>query len=89
MKDSPRKIRHKEDLPHNECDREFERKRRTIVCNSADVEDLTHNSDRLGQEGWGGLGLGGLRSGGGWGREDGVSGVGVGGVEVGGVRSGD
>ena len=26
------KIRHKEDSPHNECDREFERKRRTNVC---------------------------------------------------------
>ena len=44
----------KEDLPHNKCDREFERKRRTNVCNSADVEDLPHNGDRLG--------LGGLRS---------------------------
>ena len=54
---SPQKIRHKEDLPHNECDREFERNRRTNVCNSADVEDSQHNGDRLG--GLGGVGLGG------------------------------
>ena len=56
------KIRHTKGETY-ECDREFERKRRTNVCNSADVEDLPHNSDRLG--------LGGLRSGGwaggGWG----------------------
>ena len=37
-----------------ECDREFERKRRTNVCNSADVEDSPHNGNRLG--------LGGLKS---------------------------
>ena len=35
------KIRHKEDLLHNECDREFERKRWTNVCNCADVEDAS------------------------------------------------
>ena len=52
MEDLPQNIRHK-DLPHNKCDREFERKRRTNVCNSADVEDLPHNSDRLGLGGWG------------------------------------
>ena len=67
MEDSPQKICHKEDLPHNECDREFERKRRTNICNSADVEDSPHNGDRLGsgrlgREG-GGLRLGGFRSG--------------------------
>ena len=55
MEDSPQKICHKEDSPHNECDREFERKRPTNVCNSADVEDSPHNDDRLGS---GGLGLG-------------------------------
>ena len=48
------------DSPHNECDREFERNRRTNVCNSADAEDLPHNGDRLG---WG-VGSGEL--GGGW-----------------------
>ena len=48
-----------------ECDREFERKCRTNVCNSADVEDSPHSGDYLGS---GGLGLGGLRSEGlGWG----------------------
>ena len=42
-----------------EYDQEFERKRRTNVCNSADVEDSPHNGDRLGsggglgREGWG------------------------------------
>ena len=47
-----------------ECDREFERKDRTNVCNSADVEDSPHNRDRLGSGvGSGGLGLGRLRSG--------------------------
>ena len=40
-----------------ECAREFERKRRTNVCNSADVEDSPQNGDRLGS---GGLGPGGL-----------------------------
>ena len=40
-----------EDSPHNKCDREFERKRRTNVCNSVDVEDSPHNSDRLGSGG--------------------------------------
>ena len=79
MEDSPQKIRHKEDSPHNECDREFERKRPTNVCNSADVEDSPHNGDRLGSVG---LGLGGLRSGS-WvglgGRMVGVDRVGVGG----------
>ena len=58
MEDSPQKIRHKEDSAHNECDREFERKRRTNVCNSADVEDSSHNGDRLGSGGGGGLGQG-------------------------------
>ena len=60
MEDSPQKIRHKEDSPHNECNREFECNRRTNVCNSADVEDSPHNGDRLG---WG-VGSGEL---GGWG----------------------
>ena len=60
MEDSPQKIRHKEDSPHNgwtyKCDREFESKRRTSVCNSADVDDSPRNDDRLGSGG----GLGGL-----------------------------
>ena len=30
------------------CDREFDRKRRTNVCNSADAKDSPHNDDRLG-----------------------------------------
>ena len=66
-----------EDSPHNECDREFERKRRTNVCNSADVEDSPHNNDRLGSGGVEseGLGLGGLRSGA-WARGVGVRGIG-------------
>ena len=63
------------------CDREFERKRRTNVCNSVDVEDSPHNDDRLGS---GGLGLEGLRSGRlsrGLGREGwGSRGFGVGGL---------
>ena len=54
MEDSPQKIRHKEDSPHNECDQEFERKRRTNICNSADVEDSPHNGDRLESGGGGG-----------------------------------
>ena len=66
MEDSPQKIRHKDSTGETyECDREFERKRRTNVCNSADVEDSPHNGDRLGSRGGvgsGGLGLGGLRS---------------------------
>ena len=62
--DSPQKIRHKEDSPHNKCDREFERKRPTNVCNSADVENSPHNGDRLGSGGGSReLGLGGFRSG--------------------------
>ena len=60
MEDSPQKIRHKEDSPHNECDREFERKRRTNVCSSANVENMPRNGDKLGL---GGVGIGGLRSG--------------------------
>ena len=64
MEDSPQKIRHKEDSPHNECDREFERKRPTNVRNSADVEDSPHNGDTLGSGGGvGSGGLGGLRLG--------------------------
>ena len=59
MEDLPQKIRHKEDSPHNECDREFESKRRTNVCNSADVEDSPHNGDRFGVGG----GSAGLRLG--------------------------
>ena len=62
------KIRHKEDSPHNgwtyKCDREFESKRRTNVCNSADVDDSPRNDDRLGS---GRVGLRGLRLGGGGG----------------------
>ena len=61
MEDPPQKIRHTMGETY-ECDREFERKRRTNVCNSADVEDSPHNGVRLGS---GRLGLGGLRSGGG------------------------
>ena len=72
------KIHHKEDSPHIECDREFERKRQTNVCNSANVEDSPHNDNRLGSGGWvrkvEGVEVGGLGQGG-WGR-------GVGGVEV-------
>ena len=74
MEDSPQKIRHRrfatKKIRHTtgetyECDREFERKRRTNVCNSADVADSPHNDDRLGSGrgvGSGELGLGGLRS---------------------------
>ena len=64
MEDSPQKIRHTTGETY-ECDREFERKHRTNVCNSADVEDSPHIGDRLGSGGVGsgGLGLGGLRSG--------------------------
>ena len=62
---------------------EFERKRRTNVCNSADEEDSPHNRDRLGSGklGWvgGGVGLGGLRSRG-LDRRVGPGGFGVGGV---------
>ena len=86
MEDSPQKIRHRrfatKKIRHTrgetydyECDREFERKRRTNVCNSADAKDSPHNGDRLGsggEVGSVGLGLGELKSGGGW--------VGVGGV---------
>ena len=43
-----------------ECDRQFERKRRTNVCNSADAEDSPHNGDRSGGLGLGGLGWGEL-----------------------------
>ena len=60
--DSPQKIRHTTGETY-ECDREFERKGRTNVCNSADVEDKPHNGDRLGSGGGSG-GLGRLRSGG-------------------------
>ena len=56
MEDSPQKIRHEEDSPHNKCDREFERKHRTNVCNSADVEDSPHNDDRLESRGLGRVG---------------------------------
>ena len=73
MEDSPQKIHHTMGETY-ECDREFERKRRTNVCNSADVEDSPHNGVRLGS---GGLELGGLRSGGGLDR--GGWGFGVGG----------
>ena len=82
--DSPHGRFATEDSPHNKCDREFERNRRTNVCNSADVEDSPHNGDRLG---WGvglgelgGLRLGGLKSGSmelgsvGWGQGFGVGG---------------
>ena len=55
-----------------ECDREFERKHRTNVCNSANVKDSLHNSDRLGS---GGSGFGRV----------GVRGVGGVGVRVGGL----
>ena len=76
MEDSPQKIRHKEDSPHNECDQEFEHKRRTNICNSADVEDSPHNDDRLGSEG--GVGVKGLEVGElGWGQRFGVGGSGL------------
>ena len=51
------------------CDREFESKRRTNVCNSADVDDSPRNDDRLGRGGWEGwvkgfeVGVEGLGSG--------------------------
>ena len=51
-----KKIRHTTSETY-ECDREFERKCRTNVCNSADVEDSPCNGDRLGSIGR--LGLGG------------------------------
>ena len=47
-----KKIRHTTGETY-ECDREFERKRRTNVCNSADVEDSPHNGNKLGSVGWG------------------------------------
>ena len=52
------------------CDREYEHKRRTNVCNSADVEDSPRNDDRLGWGGWvGRVGVKELRLGSGvWGR---------------------
>ena len=71
MEDSPQKIRHKEDSPHNKCDQEFERNRRTNICNSANVEDSPHNGDRLGLGGGSGE-LGGVGF-----REVEVGGVGV------------
>ena len=46
------KIRHTTGETY-ECDREFEHKRWTSVCNSTDVEDSPHNGDRLGSEGLG------------------------------------
>ena len=52
-----------------ECEREFERKRRTNVCNRADVEDSPHSGDRLGSGDWvervgvRGIEVGGLRLG--------------------------
>ena len=55
-----KKIRHTTDETC-ECDREFERKRRTNVCNNAVVEDSPRNGDRL--KSGGRLGLGGLKSG--------------------------
>ena len=58
MKNSKQKIHHTTSETY-ECDREFERKRQTNVCNSADAEDLPHKGDRFGS---GGLGLGRLRS---------------------------
>ena len=82
------------------CDREFERKRRTNVCNSADVEDSPHNGVRLGlgRLRWGGFGPGGLGlvmgvgvlgSGGLWLGSAGELGggweIGVGGIGVGGL----
>ena len=46
MEDSPQKICHTTGDTY-ECDREFEHKGQTNVCNSADVED----DDRLGSRG--------------------------------------
>ena len=60
MEDPPQKICHTTGETYI-CDQEFERKRRTNVCNRADVEDSPHNGDRLGSRG---VGSGGLRSGG-------------------------
>ena len=82
MEDLPQKIRHKQDSPHNECDREFESNRRTNVCNSADVEDSPHNGDRLGLGEGGWVGRVGVR-------EVEVGGVGVGGLWSGGLRLGE
>ena len=70
--DAPQKICHTTGETY-ECDGEFERKRRTNVCNSADVEDSPHNGDRLGSRGgesW--VGMVGVRGGEGW-----VGGVGL------------
>ena len=89
MEDSPQKIRHTTGETY-ECDQKFERKRRTNVCNSADVEDSPHNGNRLGSGGLGWLGLGGLKSRGwvgglgqgvglrGWGRGSWAGGLGSG-----------
>ena len=68
------KIRHTTGETH-ECDGEFERKRRTNVCNSADVEDSPHDGDRLRSEGWVGVGCG-VEVGGGWGQGSWGRGVG-------------
>ena len=57
MEDLPQKIRHTKGETY-ECDREFELKRRTNVCNGADVEDSPHNSDRLESGGLGRESLG-------------------------------
>ena len=46
-----KKIRHTTGETYK-CDREFEHKRWTNVCNSADAEDSPLNGDRLGREGW-------------------------------------
>ena len=46
------KIRHTTGETYG-CDREFEHKRQTNVCNSADVEDSPHNDNRLGSRGLG------------------------------------
>ena len=52
MEDFSQKIRHTTGDTYK-CDQEFERKRRTNVCNSANVKDSPHNGDRLGSGGLG------------------------------------
>ena len=64
MQDSPQRRFATQGVRHTNVTREFERKRRTNVCNSADVEDSPHNNDRLrsGRDGWMGVGVRGLGS---------------------------
>ena len=56
MEDSPQKIRHKEDSPHDECDREFESKRRQTFA-TVSMWKICHTT----MIGWGRGGSAGLR----------------------------